>query len=765
MSHATPQWRPESTRPEFLSDIRYCLTIIRILRQVSIPVDEIDPAHVARILWPAIRRQPALLLAALTRSCTAGLAPVRVGRRETPAADVDRSVRRWMAEQLRSSRRPHVVPAEEVVLTCLGEGLLKGTTACRALFDAVEQDLERWAERPHPMDKGVSTLSRMLNFSPLEHACLRLAVSCNTGLLTGNLLSHVQRPLRILQALSAALGHRNVHDVRAMLRREGAFLRSGLLDSYSEMHGAPQDLEDFLRLSRNGLLLLASGAQTMEAMAAIVLKELAPAQEQALHWPHLEDRSVMLDRLLRLAAADRQTGVNILLYGAPGTGKTQFATSLVQRAGLQGYAVAITDADGGAADRGDRLSSLTLTQLFAPAGRSVVVLDEAEDIFQDEYNNPFARMFGKRSEPKAWMNDLLERNTHPVIWISNRISHLDPAYVRRFTYCLEFPKTPRGVRRAIAQAHLGPVGCTQELIDGTGSDPAVTPGMLASAARFSRLSDLSGGDVAASVDLMLKDMVRALGQKTSSVVPPRATAFNTRFLNVKGPVTPDAVLGGLHRLGRGRLLLSGPPGTGKTQLAAEIAQRLGRQLVYKTTSDINSMWFGESERNVARMFEECDDKGEVLFLDEADTLLSSREGAGHRADLAVTAEFLRQVELFAGVFVCATNFGGHIDAAMMRRFEFRLELQPLSVSQRMDLFANVALGWQPAGIDPRPAVPGEVQAGLQALDLLTPGDFANVVRRIRTLQLELDPAGWLAELRAEHSTKPGARRGAIGFTA
>ena len=48
-------------------------------------------------------------------------------------------------------------------------------------------------------------------------------------------------------------------------------------------------------------------------------------------------------------------------------------------------------------------------------------------------------------------------------------------------------------------------------------------------------------------------------------------------------------------------------------------------------------------------------------------------------------------------------------------------------------------------------MPGEVQAGLQALDLLTPGDFANVVRRIRTLQLELDPAGWLAELRAATS--------------
>jgi transitional endoplasmic reticulum ATPase len=107
------------------------------------------------------------------------------------------------------------------------------------------------------------------------------------------------------------------------------------------------------------------------------------------------------------------------------------------------------------------------------------------------------------------------------------------------------------------------------------------------------------------------------------------------------------------------------------------------------------MWFGESERNVARMFDECDASGEVLFLDEADTLMTSRNNANHRPEVAVTAEFLRQVELFQGVFVCATNFGGEIDAALMRRFEFRLQLLALSLPQRLDLFANVALGWDP----------------------------------------------------------------------
>lgn len=765
MSHASPQWRPESRQPEHLCDIRYCLALMRILRKVAIPTEDIDASHVARVLWPGIRRHPGLLLDALARSFTAGPAPIRVGRRGKATVDVYNGVREWMDDVPKPPRRPKIEPPNEMVLTTLGSGLLQGSSACRLLFDAVERDLEKWAERPHPMDAGVATVSRLLQFRPIEQACLRLAVACNSRRLAVDIMSYVQRPLRIMQALSAALQHGDGHDVRAMLRRDSGFIRSGLLDVYHESRGIPQDLEDFLRLSRNGILLLSSGARSREAMASIVLKELPAPQDVALRWPHLEDRAVLMERLLRRAASDRQVGVNILLYGAPGTGKTEFASALSRRAGLQGYAVAIADNDGDPASRHERLSSLTLTQLFAPASRSVVILDEAEDIFKDEYNNPLARMFGKRTEAKAWMNDLLERNQHPVIWISNRISHLDPAYVRRFTYCLEFPRTPRGVRRAIAHAHLSPTGCPQELIDSTASDPAVTPGMLASAARFSQLAGLSGDDVAHGVDRMLKDMVRALGEKTTNVVPPRSTAYNTRFLNVLGPVTPDAVLGGLKRLGRGRLLLSGPPGTGKTQFAAEIAQQLGRQLVYKTASDINSMWFGESERNVARMFDECDASGEVLFLDEADTLMTSRNNANHRPEVAVTAEFLRQVELFQGVFVCATNFGGEIDAALMRRFEFRLQLLALSLPQRLDLFANVALGWQPEGHVPRPQLAGEVQSALQALDLLTPGDFANVVRRIDSLQLTLDANGWLAELRAEHDTKPGARRSAIGFTA
>jgi len=46
----------------------------------------------------------------------------------------------------------------------------------------------------------------------------------------------------------------------------------------------------------------------------------------------------------------------------------------------------------------------------------------------------------------------------PVIWISNQIGHIDPAYLRRFTYCMQFPVPPRAMRRRIAESHLAPLG-------------------------------------------------------------------------------------------------------------------------------------------------------------------------------------------------------------------------------------------------------------------------------------------------------------------
>lgn len=748
MGFRNTQWRPSSRRPEDVANLRVCRALVRIYGSVN--VGSPDYVEVARVLWPVLRRQRASLLRAM-----ASTPPPGRGRAE-PA-----DIAEWIAEcRTRRGVLPAVPPGIEV-LEAIGTAIVRGNSAYRELLQAMQDDLDTLlANLRTPLDTNLELLCTLLKLTPPEREFLALAAAVHASTIGSSPFTEFNGSSRQLRCVQAALGGLSEMEVRAMVRRGAPLVRSGLLDPKFFLQ--PNDMEDILRLSRMGMRLLASRANSLQAMASLVLQHVRSSKDAQLQWPHLEDRARMLQTVLTQALATHETGVNILLHGGPGTGKTQFAARLIERVGALGFSVRDMDEDGDPASRDERLGSLLLTQAFAPTGRSIVVLDEAEDIFQSEYNNPFGRMFGQKSESKSWVNNLLEGNAQPVIWISNRIDHLDPAYVRRFTYCLEFPPTPRRVRDAVVRAYLEPVGCSPALVDAVAAQTKVSPAMVASAARFTRLAQLQRGQADDGVRTMLGDMLKALGSRMQASVPERSTRFDLRYLNTSGLVTAQAVIGGLERLGRGRLLLSGPPGTGKTQLAAEVARRLGRELVYRTASDINSMWFGESERNVARLFEECDADSEVLFLDEADTLLGSREG-GHRAEVAVTSEFLRQVEAFRGVFVCATNFRNHLDMALLRRFEYRLDLQALSTAQRHGLFCETALGWDGADEAKRPPLNTRASARLDRLGQLTPGDFANVVRRVNALQLQPDAAGWLDELEAEHATKPGASRGGIGF--
>lgn len=750
-------WRPGSSRPECIANLHLCRALLRIYRSVRLPIDDMDMTAVARAFWPLLRRHPQELLAAVSQYRWQG-----TGRRRRRQADPDEAdgLRAWFVEQLKDRRQlPMQAPDG---LEPVGEGMLQDAASFRPVLDAVAKDLSSLiSQRPLPVERRLGLLAKLLQLNRLELGFLRLCACAELGTLGTGPFGYARSPTRMIQAVQQAILAPDEHTVRAMFRRDSRLARSGLLDRDS--FGSCHDMEDLLRLSRNGSLLLGSGATTAEQMAELILKRLPNPGEDALDWTHLEDRTGLLVRILRHGLAKRASGINILLYGTPGTGKTEYARRLVESVGADGFAVVEMDADGDPASRSERLSSLMLTQVFAPPGHSIVVLDEAEDIFQADYNHPLARVLGKPEDSKAWMNSLLECNRNPVIWVSNRVEHIDPAYLRRFTYCLEFPTTPRRVREKIAQMHLEPVGCTPEAIRSIALVQAASPALVASAARIASLAKLGAGEVDQGVKTALKDMLSAAGAEFVSSVPERSTRFDLRYLRVSGPVSAAQMIEGLARAGRGRAILSGPAGTGKTQLAAEVAAQLGRELVYRSASDINSMWFGESERKVARMFRECDPQGEVLFLDEADTLLGSRDSAQNRAEHAVTAEFLRQVEAFAGVFVCATNYATRVDAALLRRFEFRLELLPLDARQRFELFCETAFDWSPQAGKPLPELAWNLRARLDRLTLLTPGDYANVIRRTKTLRLDLDAAGWLEHLESEHAVKPQAGRATMGF--
>ena len=129
--------------------------------------------------------------------------------------------------------------------------------------------------------------------------------------------------------------------------------------------------------------------------------------------------------------------------------------------------------------------------------------------------------------------------------------------------------------------------------------------------------------------------------------------------------------------GHGSLCFHGVPGSGKSALAAHIAQALGRPLWVRQASDLMSKYVGETEQNMAAMFAQAEREGAVLLLDEADSFLQDRRGAQRHYEVSEVNEMLQGMERFRGVFICTTNLMDQLDAAALRRFAFKLQFLPL----------------------------------------------------------------------------------------
>jgi AAA+ superfamily predicted ATPase len=145
-----------------------------------------------------------------------------------------------------------------------------------------------------------------------------------------------------------------------------------------------------------------------------------------------------------------------------------------------------------------------------------------------------------------------------------------------------------------------------------------------------------------------------------------------------------------------RSIFYGAPGTGKTMTAVSLAKTLKRPILSFDCSKILSMYVGESEKNVRKIFDEfkaLSKKAKVdpiLLLNEADQFLSSRtEGAGSSADKMhnqMQNIFLEQIEQFEGILIATTNLLDNIDKAFSRRFNYKIEFKRPGKKQRKRLW-------------------------------------------------------------------------------
>ena len=486
----------------------------------------------------------------------------------------------------------------------------------------------------------------------------------------------------------------------------------------------------------------------------LLLDASAPTELDWSDFDHFSTDRDMMEKILAGALQNGTKGVNILLYGPNGTGKTELSKVLAAQIGATLFGAGEKDERGGEPSRGERLADLRLAGcLLGEDPNAILLFDEMDDLLSRPRSGLFSLglMFSEKhlsGGSKLFLNRLLEENAAPTIWITNHAPRIDPAFLRRMTYVVHLGKPPTRVRERILTRQLdkNEVRIEEEHVALLARRFELPPGVMDGSIRAAAL--MPEDDRQAMLDRGLQNIADLMGgEQRVQATPAR---FDPAFIQAD----QDLVALAEKLTGSGArpfsMCLYGPPGTGKSAYARYLAERMGLEVLHKRTSDLIDKFVGESEKNIARAFREARDTRSFLIFDEADSLLADRRGAKRSWEITQVNEMLTQMEAHPLPFACTTNYADKLDEATKRRFLFKVRLKYSSPEQAAGLFH--------AYFDI------EAPAPLWSLKGLTPGDFP-VVRRKAEITEQLDDADALvAMLKAECEAKEKLSNG-IGFAA
>lgn len=153
----------------------------------------------------------------------------------------------------------------------------------------------------------------------------------------------------------------------------------------------------------------------------------------------------------------------------------------------------------------------------------------------------------------------------------------------------------------------------------------------------------------------------------------------------------DWGLGERHTSGRGLTFnFAGPPGTGKTICAEAVANAVGMKLLVVDYAEAESMWVGETPKNIARIFRAAAEQNAVLFFDEADAIATRRSAGGilpHDREMNLTVNvLLRELEAFNGIVIFATNLAANFDPAFERRIRTHVLFEMPGLEDRVRIW-------------------------------------------------------------------------------
>lgn len=444
-----------------------------------------------------------------------------------------------------------------------------------------------------------------------------------------------------------------------------------------------------------------------EKISKMLLGETEETTLTKSDFKHLEKQQKIVVKLLKSATRKKTKGVNILLYGSVGVGKTEFAKLVATLASMPIYAVKTKNDEYAEASRDDRLIDLCSKQyILSKCKKSCILFDEAEDVM----NRGFSE---SGSASKGYLNRILENNSVPVIWTTNNIYDVDPAFLRRMTYAIEFEKLSEENRLEIWKKVLkkNNLKVRESKLEELNKSYDIPPSLIANAVQSTKMIDGNENDFEDFIENVAQIVTKKKNVKIKKSFEAKTYDINLVNTNIEMcNLTTKIKNAGKFNFS---LCLYGEPGTGKSYYAKYLADRLGIEVILKKASDLISSYVGETEQNIAKAFAEAKSKKAMLIFDEADTFLQDRNNAIRSWEVAQVNEMLTQMESAEYPFVCTTNLLDTLDEASLRRFTFKIKFDFMTQEQ-VNLAIEHFFGIKNASVN---------------LNGLTAGDFATVKKK------------------------------------
>jgi DNA polymerase III delta prime subunit len=348
---------------------------------------------------------------------------------------------------------------------------------------------------------------------------------------------------------------------------------------------------------------------------------------------------------------------NVLIYGPPGTGKTELAKAINATLNRALYRLAPLTQDTDDHRHMQRIDAFyQLQSVVRQQQEATILFDEVEEIFASTDN-------GQTNYLKSFLNDLLESNPVPTLWVCNSVENFDHAFIRRFDYVLHLDYPNYDAKRTYLSKQALLPWLSRETLDQVAQHDTLSFGQLARAIRLIKsLTTGSHRDNDRQFISMLNEYLHAVGHpllsKTCTNIIERHHMPD--LFNSSVPI--NCMINVFNQCGFGRLLLQGEMGTGKSTAAQLIAESCQLKPFLITESKLIALSEFYGPTVLEFIFSEVDLTTEVLILDNFNQCLAPKPWhAGSLID-ALSTQLKTLLATFKG-FVIVTLEGHYSDYA------------------------------------------------------------------------------------------------------